>query len=235
MIEDRRTSDCIAMEDLATVLDLGAGDPRYDHIQECPRCRALGREFEAFLSGRIEDLGSEGIAAEAQLTAKLKGALDHEFAQALEKKEPRRVPPGTLISSGGWSWWFRWRRSLIVAGTGLAALTVFVIWPNRSADIVLRGEGPETISFPAATVSWIEDIPGRYEFTWNSKEGADAYDVIVYREDLTQIVRLEAGSRNSTSWEPDASAGHQPLLWRVIGYFEGKAVFRSALHLVPAP
>lgn len=226
--------ECYPVEALAEIDRLAAEDLQRRHLADCPRCRARLAEYRSFVAA-VAPPGAEPDDADRLLTAFLIRAAAGEGtapeaggaaepAVRLPAGRPRRPRPVPF-----------WRPALAAAAVIVGVLGIWRVvdtgWPE-GGERVLRGDSPAPAAAPILQpVSALPD--GRWQLAWSAVEGADGYTVVLHAADLTEVSRLEAGTRTTLALDrplPASSpAGRAPSLWRVVGRRGGDTLASSAL------
>jgi len=226
--------ECYPVEALADVDRWAADDPRRRHLADCPRCRARLAEYRSFVAA-VAPSGADPDDADRRLTAFLvRAAADERMAAAAgpaaspEVQLPARRPRRPLRVPF-------WRPALAAAAVVVGLLGIWRAvdtgWQG-GGERVLRGESPAPAAAPILQpVSALPD--GRWQLAWSAVEGADSYTVVLHAADLTEVSRLEAGTRTTLALArpPAASSppGRAPSLWRVVVRRGGDTLASSAL------
>lgn len=209
---------CIPMEALGTLDALGPEDPRRRHAETCARCDALWVAYREFVradvprKGRIDD-------ADTRLAAFIK--------QRIEGVE---MAGGSRRVRGRWFEMPTWRFAAAAAVLVVAAVAVTQWLPGSRGyeDPAVRG-GPRivvTLDAPRALAD------GTVELKWTSVPDADSYQVILLREDLTEVVRMPATGEYAITLDPSAlPAG--ATRWQVTALREGAVAAESAPERLP--
>ena len=235
---------CPPVESFDHLLTLHPADPRRQHLDHCPRCRARLIAFRSFLEGGPLPAGADLDAARAHLTAAVRKEARLPFA-APPAPAPRAHPLGE-------SWLQRVRARLsarpagaparpllarpwaaALAFSGVAAVIVLLLvrpGAHRQGEIVLRG-GPEVqedlVLSPAETLA-----DGSMLLRWRSISGAESYRVTFYAKNLEQIVQVSAGEANFLTIPAANLAALGPsgatVFWRVEAMAGGDPAVRSA-------
>jgi hypothetical protein len=204
-------SVCPPVETLEEISRLAQGDPRREHLQSCPQCRARWTALQSFLAGHPVPPGARLDEARTRLGQ----ALRHEAG--ISGSRPAPGEPRRTSWRGGF--WMAWRPAI-----GLAAACVLIVVGLRVAaphreppGVILRGE-PEAADALMAPVSTATP-GGTIELRWRAFPGAAAYRVTLFRAGLEEIARLDAGRDTTLVLPPPRLAALGPsgsaIFWRV--------------------
>jgi hypothetical protein len=212
-------NECIPVDQLGTLKQLSAEDPRRRHASACPRCSSLLFAFEAFVEADAAD-GANPVAAEMQLA--------RFIATNVEQKEPERVSGAPRRERGRW-----FDLSFLRFAAAAAAVVVVVVvvarWqPWESKEIVYRGEA--SAQFTGLRASATPD--GTVELHWDAVKNADAYRVTILAEDLSEITRFSPGASLSARADVRGITG-TPYYWQVTALLEGAEILTSDPQRLP--
>ncbi len=196
----------------AELADFPAEDPRWSHVDDCPRCQAVMKSFAAFMDPADVPEGADLADAHARLSA----ALDREIGSG--DSNPQVIRPAT-------SFWnpFRVRTLAAAAAVVIVAVGLSMMRYGPEAppqDPVLRGAGDVAVPF-RCEITVLER--GVYLLSWPEVEEATSYRVVVYRADLEKLMDREVGG--ATSLELKLPKGG--AFCRVIALRDGDEVARS--------
>jgi hypothetical protein len=212
-------NECIPVDQLGTLKQLSADDPRRRHASACPRCSSLLFAFEAFVEADAAD-GANPVAAEMQLGRFITAHIEESPAQRTSGS-PRR-------SRGRW-----FERSLVNFAAVAAILVVVAVgvarWqPWQSKEIVYRGEASAQFTGLRATAT----ADGTVELHWDAVKNADGYRVTILAEDLSEITRLAPGAALTARADVRGIAG-TPYYWQVTALLEGAEILTSDPQRLP--
>lgn len=168
---------CVSADELHEVLALAPSDPRRVHLEHCPRCRALVRNYEAFLSSAEAPGADEARAALAAALADELGARPAGAARAPAGRADNR-PRAAFGARLAWAF---------AAVAVIAAL--IVVGPRlRSGPPapVLRGDTSEAPRLETPRFA----ADGSLALRWSAMPGALGYQVLLNDRDLAEIARL---------------------------------------------
>jgi len=215
---------CIDADQIGSVLELPADDPRRRHLEECPRCRNLARAYAAFI-------GAEAPAGARPEEARrhLGGVIRAEAAKDAERSHEARQPFRWMQ---GW-----WRPAGIVAAAAAVVLVAAVVWMGRgpATPPLLRSEGGTAgalVTEPAAIAD------GAVHLTWHPVAGADRYQVRIYDADLDEVYRSVPGPDTSVvipRADIPVPEGNPGMVWRVHAFHGDDPVAVSAPGAIPTP
>jgi len=236
------TAPCHGPAELEILAALPKGDPRREHLDECPRCQALLMTYSEFLHDRSAPEGSDLADAEVRLA--------HSFAkeQELRRASPphdrvgvaKRPPPARPRS-------FRWlpiswpRPAFALAVAVMVAGLVYLGREWKHGDHgtdALRGESPSPRAGtpgPSRESTWLlsaeRDPAGHPVLRWRSQPGADGYEIRLFGADLTDFARI--GPQADTvlvlgPWVlPPSTPSTGEIGWQVIAQQHGRMVATS--------
>lgn len=222
---------CMPVEELATVAELPATDPRRAHVAQCPRCGALLDAYARFMDPGADAALPHVAAADARLSAFLARTIG-------APSEPDPAPHAPLRATPRTSWWAALFAPALRPALGLvvAAIVVggVVLWPRHAEhdpSQVLRG-GSSDANAPMLRVrSAGLDVDGLH-VSWNAVPGADTYEVRVYSDRLEELAYRSV--RGDSALDVPASeldfrpVAGQALLVRVDARDEGGKVVTSS-------
>jgi len=211
-------NECIPVDQLGTLKQLSADDPRRRHASACPRCSSLLFAFEAFVEADAAD-GANPVAAEMQ--------LGRFITAHIEATSPERTSGSPRRSRGRW---FERSPVNIAAVAAILVLTVVVArWqPWQSKEIVYRGEASAQFTGLRATAT----ADGTVELHWDAVKDADAYRVTILAQDLSEITRLSPGASLSARADARGMSG-TPYYWQVTALLEGAEILTSDPQRLP--
>ncbi len=209
---------CFSRQELDDLLQADPRDPRFQHIQQCPRCRSGLAMLRSFLDGDPE-------------------LADPEREQLLATRMHQVIYEGNATSpnsgSGRWNLFSPLSRGMMALA---AVLLVFVTvsrfeWPQEDSTIRLRGSEPSGTEFLAPTVTQDGDS-GDLLLSWSSLFAARKYQVTILGSDLgvleqgiyskTPTVLIKAESLDR--WR----SGSPSLLWVVTAWGDDGVLAESA-------
>jgi hypothetical protein len=216
------TDKCFRLDELDCVANMNPGDPRRQHLAECPLCRARLAAYRAFLTEAPPPSESSPERARAELESFI-DKMVHGRVEAGQKPGFRSALLAVLSS-----------RRVLAPGLAVAAalLLVVVLKPFRAGEdrspASLRGG--ETPGVVVASIA-VEDaliVADVVTFRWNALAEADRYEVEIFDTGLSEIARFDAGRGNTLEVATeDIPRVDGPLLWRVVAFHEGDTVARS--------
>lgn len=210
-------NECIPVDQLGTLKQLSAEDPRRRHASACPRCSSLLFAFEAFVEADAAD-GANPVAAEMSLA--------RFIAEHVEEMPPVRVAGAPRPARGRW---FDLSIARVAAVAAVAILVAVFLWqPWQSKEIVYRGEASAQFTGLRATAT----ADGTVELHWDAVKSADAYRVTLLAEDLSEITRLAPGASLSARADVRGLSG-TPYYWQVTALLEGAEILTSDPQRLP--
>jgi hypothetical protein len=225
---------CIDVEQIASVLELPADDPRRRHVDSCPRCRNIARSYAAFM--RVETPPEANPEAARERLAQVILGMARETGVS---ETASRSTYDVGRKAARWGWWLRWRRGAgpLVAAAVITLLAILLWQDHRTEPPVLRNERPAgeaTLSLrPAEAVAG-----GGVRLTWSRAQGADRYQVRVFNSELDEVYRHAAIADTAVVINlskipiPPGSPG---LVWRVEAFRGDDIVAVSPPGSIPLP
>ena len=204
-------NDREAQDAFERLLDLPEGDPRRSQLLRDPAVRALHANYQAFLAEDGEHVPGTDRA---------------EHALTAWREREIELPRAT--GAGGGSRWAKWFAPSLRPAWGLAAVllatvTWFAMRPGSAPGPVLRGGPDGAIALLAPRA-----VPGGTALGWTRHPEADAYEVVLYSEQL-EIVRELPVTAETTLVFANVERLTLPatLLYRVVARAGGDEVGRS--------
>lgn len=200
------TQPCIKIEELARILELDLKDPQRIHLEECPRCRALLKEFEGFM--------------EAPHGAGMKDA-DFRLNAFIDKEigAPKSKP------------FYKGAAFRVFLGAAALVFAYFAIHsfldtnPPDTDGIVLREPNTQV---KVKLLDPVKTTDQRVKLGWEKLDGAEAYVLKLYSKDLEELTRL--GPTDQTSLEADLNGFPRAALYRVFALKENDEIAASPLR-----
>ncbi len=207
---------CLEVADLAEALAAPPDDPRRRHIEQCPRCGALARQYRDFMG-------------ESRPNARLEPAEVARLDQAMARARQRTAIVRKPSAAGRTRWW-------VAVPAVAAVLAIMILVPARRTPgpdpTVMRGRvEPDTV----LTVNPARiNEQGNIVLGWLATAAADSFVVEILAADLTVLATVSAGPGTDLELPPDsASAPRTRQFWRIIGFKEQDPVVRSGLREFP--
>jgi hypothetical protein len=113
------------------------------------------------------------------------------------------------------------RFAAVAAGLVIVAFAIARFAPPRTDDIVLRGAPHNALMVETRALS-----DNAIELKWTPVADADAYEVVVLGADLSEVVRLPAGSETSITVDPSTLPA-AAVRWQVTALREGAVIAES--------
>lgn len=218
---------CYEIEELGTLTELPADNPQLRHLEACARCRARFAAYRDFMDPGELPPEAQADSANARLTA----ALEREAALHPPTPTRRRFSPFERLIA------ILKRPALVPAWGLMVGLAIVLIWqyagegPQSPDDpSVLRGnEATHGAVILAADAEILSD--GTILFAWEAHAGCEAYQILLFGADLTELRTLDAGSAAQVSLDLGEIDAHY---WRVIGLQAGARTAQSSLKTLTA-
>ncbi len=208
-------NQCIALQEFEKLLNAQSDDPGFQHLKECPRCRADFAAYRSFMEGN-SDLGDQ--LREDQLAAVLRQTVlgqeqSAENGFVLLKKKKQGISKSMT-------------RNLLALAAVLAVFFSFNYFQTPAGDPVvhLRGNSdPATSLLNPQTLSLGEGI----QISWSPIEGADHYQVeilstgfkVLEKMDISSVTQVAITLEQQNLWKKSSPT----LLWRVVA-LQGRQV-----------
>jgi hypothetical protein len=182
---------CVDADVIELVLRLPEDHPRWRHLRECPRCRALLDSYRSFVDGQSDVAVAELETADARIGL----ALAHAIGVA-----PRaRV----AAASATRSLWLEWltqpavRPAMAAVALGLALLAA-ALWPRTTErhsatlpppPVAVETPAADDVTATAGTIAIREPRFGAdgVALSWQPWPGADRYEVRLYSGGLQPL------------------------------------------------
>ncbi len=207
--------ECIPMEALGTLETLGPDDPARRHADTCPRCGAMVFAYREFVRAEAPT-GANVRDADARLAAFIAERVDGIATTGASRRPHRR--------------WFEMPTFRFVAAAAVMVVVAGVVAKRMQSpeQAVLRGDPRVILTLEAPRT--LGD--GSIELRWSAIANADAYQVVLLREDLTEVARmLASGERELTLTRDAIPAG--ATHWQVTALREGGVLTESAPEALP--
>lgn len=222
---------CIDIEKIAEILELPVDDPRRIHLEECPRCGSALLIYRAFLKAEAVP-GANPSDAEARLSAFIQSKIDSTSLVTATNGNISGAPvtveaperKGFLASVTGALFL---RPACITVALVLIAAGLLWRQPWIVDKPVLRGTSPavETGNSLDLATPQLQDN-GSVRLAWQPFAGADSYQVCIYDQDLTELIRLAPVSEPTIDLRRSMlpSGAPESLLWSVIALDGGDKI-----------
>jgi hypothetical protein len=186
------TPGCIEPDVIELVLRLPQDHPRWRHVRDCPRCRALLDSYRSFVEGRSDVAVAELEAADARIGMALARAIGQAPRAAVAAVGARRPL------------WLEWlmqpavRPAMAAVALGLALLAA-ALWPRATerhsstlpapSPVAVETPAPDDVTATAGTLSIRETRLGAdgVALSWQPWPGADRYEVRLYSGGLQPL------------------------------------------------
>ena len=237
------TDKCLSLDELGQIESLPAADPRRQHFDRCPRCRARLASYRDFMEPASPAIGSKPDEADVRLAS----ALDQEIAGlSLHGRASRRE--GATEGGGSLGRFLQslWRPAFRpVWAAAIVVLAFFGVrgvrdWQLDQGDrIILRqGSGASAIVVKTQEARFQPD--GTVSFSWSPIADADSYRISFFGPELLELQSLDAGAGTSLTISagvlPDVGGPDEPLFWKVRALRGGDEIASSELrHLNRSP
>jgi len=226
------TSRCFRVEEIGDMVELSETDPRQKHLDECPRCRALMKEYLGFMTPAADVEESDMHDAEKRLSTFMENTIQQTGAYELTQEGAVSASHGKLFKRT--SFWLTMAAAVVFA---FFSISTFLdnSAPN-SDDLVLRegaGPGSPKEDEKVKLLPIIKTASVGVELRWSRTESADAYKLYIFSielEELAVIVKVtETSHRLSSDEILKFDAKKKGLLFRVIALSEGDTIAVSSL------
>ncbi len=185
---------CIPAVEIGTVATAPPDDPRRRHLVSCPRCRALAREYDAFMNPAPLPAAAHTEWAATALSRRLAQEIGTPggVIVPLRPRKPRfAVPPRALWAAA----------AVLVACAGLVLVRDLADELNPRVPpgpAILRGKADAPLALTVTSVA------GGWHLAWASPAGADANVVVLYDAALRELGRRDLGPRTFLTFDPRA-------------------------------
>jgi len=217
---------CFEIEDLGGVIASIHGGRRPEHLDACPRCRALLASYRAFIDPPDVPEGSDVRAAR---NMQVPGLPKYQESPSKESDLRDTAPRKPRLRFG-----LPWLRPIWAVGAVALLVLVFrqvgIETHKNEPSHVLRGDSQGTATV-VEMLSPVRSTDGGLVLTWRPVPEADAYAVVFYATDLKETGRKRASGEARLVLPPDetpSSASQGPVYWRVIALKAGSEIARSA-------
>ncbi|MGD8413670.1 MAG: hypothetical protein PVF33_05530 [Candidatus Latescibacterota bacterium] len=216
------SNECIDVERIGEVLELPPDDELRLHVERCPRCSSLLASYQAFIVSEPAD-----SANPADAETRLMEFLHRRIGNG----EPSTPPGDPRPGDGGFL--ARLKAAVYPAPAWVAAALVVaaaVAWwqPWKTSEPPVLRSVSRTSFFE---ISEPEPIAGgAVRLEWEASEAADAYQVVLYNQDLEEVARLDAGTETSMDLTRGALPKGAPkaLICRIAALKDGDEIAESA-------
>ena len=225
---------CINIEKIPEILELPADDPRRIHLEECPRCSSALLIYRAFLKAEVVP-GANPSDAETRLSTFIQSKIDSTSSVTAANGNISGTPV-TEETPGRKEFLISIARALFLRPTWITAALVLIAagllwWQPWIVDKpVLRGTSlaVETRNSLALATPQPQD-DGSLRLAWQPFAGADSYQVYIYYQDLTELIRLAPVSEPTIDLRHSMlpSGAPENLLWSVIALDRGDKIAAS--------
>jgi hypothetical protein len=210
---------CPEIEHLAEVMRLPGTDPRRQHVDQCPRCRARAALYQRFLDPGALPAGSNLADARRRMRATLEREIAAEAGQRpslLDALRPLFRPV--------------WRPALGLVGVAAAVILIVRLtgMPEPGDGVsVLRERGVASRAIPVL-LQPIHEADRTTVLRWKSAPDADAYQVILFGTDLREKARYSAAADTFLRIGPGQLDALPPsLFWAVAALRGGDEIGRT--------
>lgn len=216
---------CIPVVEIGSVTTAPADDPRRRHLESCPRCRALARQYRTFMD-------PAPLSADARVdwaNAAIAQRLAHEIGTPGGVIAPLRPRPARFARSS---------RSLWAAAAVLLACAGIFLARDVAQDLNPRvPPGPailrnETDTAHALSVVAATNTPGAWRIAWTAPADAEASVVVLYDAALRELGRRDLGraftlTLDPAVWPATAQAAYVGVVFLAGGDEVGRAAARA--------
>ncbi|MBM3287242.1 MAG: hypothetical protein FJY88_07835 [Candidatus Eisenbacteria bacterium] len=239
---------CYSLEELVVAAEQPRGEPRREHLETCPRCRAALTAYRDFMDER-DRLPAEARAAEC--SGRLQEILEAQIlGEPVTRSAPDARRAGGLRAGDGRrarQWLARlfvqaWRPAWIVAAASLVLAIIFIpraLHREGERGPSMRGPDMRDPASPGQVMLVSEArvlAGGDLEFAWAPTEGVDRFDVRFFDKGMDEVARRDAGRatslRLSAAERTEIRGAH---LWQVVGLRGEEEAARTPLREIPGP
>lgn len=210
---------CPEIEHLAEVLRLPGTNPRRQHVDKCPRCRARAALYQRFLDPGAPLAGANLPDARRRMSATLEREIAGEAGgqrSLFDALRPFLQPV--------------WRPAMGVVGVAAAVLLIVRLTgapgPGDGSS-VLRERSATSRAIPVL-LQPIRQADQAIVLHWKSAPDADAYQVILFGDDLREKARYAAAADTFLRLAPERLSALPPsLFWAVAALRGGDEIGRA--------
>lgn len=171
---------CHPLEDLPQIMNLPEGDPRRQHLDRCPRCQTLARQFDAFMHPGPMPTAADLDGAGVELNQRLEAELDLSMSPVTRRSPNHsfwRLAPGQ-------------GRPLLAMAAVLVICVGLLTIRHQMVGTTPRGDSEVTIlRGPASLI--LAQIENN-NLIWTLPEQADEATVVLYNASLQEIAKIAA-------------------------------------------
>jgi hypothetical protein len=220
------THQCVKIEELGAIVDLGPDAPARGDIESCPNCRALFHSYLAFVDAEPAS-ASDPRRADADLAAFLQDRVAGTGARNAGADYPTRS------FFFGDAWTRLWPRFAPVAAAVVLVVAVAVWSPwQETAPVLERGDATSSPALGDATF-----LGENIELSWEPHAGATSYVVVLYGSDFSELLRMAPVAQTAVvlplSQLPDGAG--PSLAWRVLALEGGDVIATSDPGYITLP
>jgi hypothetical protein len=215
------TDECFRLEELESLIDLDAQDPRRRHLEDCPLCRARLAAYKAFITEGPPQAGSKPERAEAELGSFMENMIRGSEARSDSRARlhARRFPKRVLIPG-------------LAVAAAAAVILIIALSPfpggDRQLPAPLRGSDSPSITGAGVSVRPVEQSGSSVLFSWTARPDADRYEIQIFNARLEGVARFEAGGDTSLTVESgDLPGPDEPFFWRIAAFRGGDEIAHS--------
>jgi hypothetical protein len=196
---------CIPAMEIGAAAAAPQDDPRRRHLTTCPRCRALAREYHAFMAPPALPAAARGEWAAGVLARRLSREIGTPGGVILPL-HPRR----SRLNLPSRALWATAAILLVCGGLFLARDLTRELNPRvPPGPAIVRGEAG---TLPTLSVTLAPGTPGAWRLAWSLPAGADASVVVLYDAALRELARQDLGTElaftvDARAWPAAAYAG----------------------------
>jgi hypothetical protein len=218
---------CIPAADIGDVTTAPPDDPRRRHLATCPHCRALAREYQAFMNPGPLPPEARPDWASAAISQRLAREIRPPGGVILPlfPRRSRLGLPRALWAAAG--------ALVVCAGISLVRDVNRDLQPQVPyGTALLRGDA----ATPAALlVTPLAGSPGAWQLAWSLPADAQASVVVLYDTTLRELGRRDLGRTATLTLDPQAwPHAAQAAYVGVIFLRRGEEIQRAAARALAA-
>jgi len=172
---------CHFIEDLPQIMNLPEGDTGRQHLDQCPRCQTLARQFDAFMHPGPLPTAADLAGAGSELNRRLEDELNLSMSPVTTRPSKNhsfwRLAPGQ-------------GRPLLAMAAVLVICVGLLTIRHQMVEESPRGDSEVTILRGQASLT-LAQVEGN-NLVWTLPEQSDEATVVLYNASLQEIAKIAA-------------------------------------------